>query len=257
MSTDSSKHKEERRAHDYHWYKVILLPLWVLVSFALAQLLVVALLQVIMSLGVPIDSMDEAVQSSLMAAMVYTLSLMIAISGPLVLGKSAASKRELGVHKPLTWVDLGLAPAAFVSYFILSAAILFVFTHFVTWFDIEQVQETGFGLLTSRFDYLLAFATLVVIAPIAEEILFRGYLYGKLRKAVPIWLAILVTSALFGLVHGQWNVAIDTFALSLVMCGLREVTGTVWAGTLLHMLKNGVAFFMLFVMPQLGGTIGL
>jgi membrane protease YdiL (CAAX protease family) len=54
----------------------------------------------------------------------------------------------------------------------------------------------------------------------------------------------------FGAVHGQWNVAIDVFSLSLIMCGLREITGNIWAGALLHMLKNGLAFYILFINPM-------
>jgi len=40
------------------------------------------------------------------------------------------------------------------------------------------------------------------------------------------------------------------------MIALREVTGSIWAGTLLHMLKNGIAFYFLFVNPTLLNTIG-
>ena len=94
---------------------------------------------------------------------------------------------------------------------------------------------------------MLAFITLVVIAPVAEEVLFRGYLYGKLKKYVPVWAAILITSALFGLIHGTWNVAVDTFALSIILCLLRESTGGIWASILLHMIKNGIAFYFLFI----------
>jgi membrane protease YdiL (CAAX protease family) len=102
----------------------------------------------------------------------------------------------------------------------------------------------------------LAFVTLVVVAPIAEEIIFRGYMYGKLKKFVPIWVAILATSLLFGAVHGAWNLAIDTFALSIVLCSLREFTGNIWASILLHMVKNGIAFYILFIYPTLLTTLG-
>jgi hypothetical protein len=71
-----------------------------------------------------------------------------------------------------------------------------------------------------------------------------------------VWAAIIITSLLFGAVHGQWNVAIDVFVLSLVLCSLREVTGNIWAGVLLHMLKNGLAFYLLFINPSLLHTIG-
>ena len=81
-------------------------------------------------------------------------------------------------------------------------------------------------------------------------------MYGKLKKFVPIWVAILVTSALFGSIHGAWNLAIDTFALSIVLCLLRESTGNIWASILLHMAKNGIAFYILFINPTLFTTLG-
>jgi len=95
---------------------------------------------------------------------------------------------------------------------------------------------------------VVAFILLVVIAPIAEEIVFRGFLYGKLRIAAPKWLAILIISFLFGLIHFQWNVGISVFAMSVVSCTLREITGTIYAGTLVHMINNGVAFFLVYVL---------
>jgi membrane protease YdiL (CAAX protease family) len=58
---------------------------------------------------------------------------------------------------------------------------------------------------------------------------------------------MVATSVLFGLIHGQWNVGVDVFVLSMVACSLREVTGSIWAGILLHMLKNALAFYIIFV----------
>jgi abortive infection protein len=90
-----------------------------------------------------------------------------------------------------------------------------------------------------------------VLTPLFEELIFRGFLYGKLRiRAVPWWLSAVVVSALFGLAHMQWNVAIDVFCLSMVACALREVTGSIWAGTLLHIIKNMIAFIIKFVIIQ-------
>ncbi|RYZ49901.1 MAG: CPBP family intramembrane metalloprotease, partial [Sphingobacteriales bacterium] len=66
----------------------------------------------------------------------------------------------------------------------------------------------------------------------------------------------IVTSIVFGAIHGQWNVAVDVFALSLILCSLREITGSIWAGVLLHMLKNGIAFYFLFIGPVVAPGLG-
>ena len=118
------------------------------------------------------------------------------------------------------------------------------------------MQDVGFSYYISGADRLVAFVTLVVVAPIAEEVIFRGWLYGKMREKIAaeysnvasMIISSLLVSILFGLVHMQWNVGVNVFALSLVLCGLREVTGTIYAGILLHMLKNGVAFWLLYMM---------
>ena len=110
-------------------------------------------------------------------------------------------------------------------------------------------------MLAPGFDRILAFLTLVVIAPIAEEIIFRGWLYGKLREKLngrlsEMWgiiLSAFITSLLVGLVHLQWNVGVNVFALSIVLCAMREITGTIYAGMLTHMLKNGLAFYLIYV----------
>src|SRR5690606_8601947 len=117
-------------------------------------------------------------------------------------------------------------------------------------FDAEQVQEVGFDNLSRYYEYALAFITLVVIAPVAEETLVRGYLYGKLRRVTSAAGAIIITSLLFSLMHFQWNVALAVLPLGILLAVLRETTGSIWAGILLHMLKNGLAFYFLYVSPN-------
>jgi membrane protease YdiL (CAAX protease family) len=231
-------------------------PLWVLVSFGIAQAAVYGVLWASVRLfGVPPEFFDGAAFQTLATAVIYTLSLSIAVGLPWIVKKRRANLAEVGLQRLPSWTDIGLAPAGFIIYFLVSALLIFITTQVVPGFDVEQVQEIGFDDIAHRHEYIMAFITLVIIAPVAEEALFRGYLYGHLRARIPIWLAMLITSAVFGAVHGQLNVAIDTFALSMIMCSLREVTGSIWAGILLHMIKNGLAFYLLFVNPSLVGIM--
>jgi membrane protease YdiL (CAAX protease family) len=103
----------------------------------------------------------------------------------------------------------------------------------------------------------MAFIALVILPPVAEELLFRGYLFGHLRTTMGFWTTSLVVSAAFGFIHGQWNVGIDTFILSLFLCYLRETTGSLWASMLLHGIKNGVAYFFLFIAPMIGINLAI
>lgn len=238
------------------WGKVALLPLWVVVGFGVSQLILTGIILALKAFGVSFGAINPALLNTLFAACIYSLSLLIVLGMPWWIQKYKTTKQELGLQRLPTWTDIGLAPVGFGLYLFLSAIILYVLTLIFPAFDSAQLQQTGFGNLSQRYEYILAFITLVVVAPVAEEILFRGYLYGKLRGSIPVWLAILITSVLFGAVHGQWNVAVDVFALGIILCTLREVTGSIWAGIMLHMIKNGIAFYLLFINPSFLRIIG-
>jgi membrane protease YdiL (CAAX protease family) len=228
---------------------MLILPAWLVVSLGLAMAVVWTLLYMLGVMHVSFIGIDTTIFQSVIAAAIYLFALLIAIGVPWLFKKETAAK-ELGLSRWPTWGDIGLAPVGFIVYFIASGLLVYLASQIIG-FDMAQAQDTGFHRLSQVYEYSLAFLTLIVIAPLAEEILFRGFLYGKLRRRLPIWVAMLVTSLLFGLVHGQWNVGVDVFALSLVLCGLRETTGSIWAGVLLHMLKNSVAFFIVFISPML------
>lgn len=158
----------------------------------------------------------------------------------------SSTRAELGLADPPTLTDLGLAPIGYVVYIIIANILTAIFSAF-SWFDAEQSQDVGFGYFITSADRFFAIFAIVLIAPIAEEIIMRGWLYGKLRNRTGVIVALVVTSLVFALMHGQWNVAIVTFALSAILCGLREITGTIWSGIILHILVNGVAFYLRYV----------
>lgn len=238
---------------------------WTGVAIIASQFIVGYLM--VLLLGV--DSFDKPVVTAVFSALSYTLAVLLVVWVPPKLmakwrqrhkthgGKATpkmVSRTELGLRGSPTWTDIGLAPVGFIVYFLLAAGLTAIFNQF-TWFDANEVQDVGFNNYLIGIDRLIAFVTLVVVAPVAEEVIFRGWLYGKLRtkltaatnEIVSMVVSILLVSLLFGLIHGQWNVGVNVFAMSIVLCALREITGTIYAGILLHMLKNGVAFYLLYV----------
>lgn len=219
-------------------------------GFALAQALVVAAIQGLRVLGISFESVNTALLNAVGAVIIYTLAIVLVIGLPWLIRKKKTNRAELGLQRMPRWMDLVWAPVGMLVYLILSSLVLAAATQLLTFVDYSEAQETGFAQISSQLEYIIAFISLVVVAPFAEEILFRGYLFGKLRKYVSLWGSILITSLLFAVVHGQWNVGLDVFALSIILCLLRVYTGSLWASILLHMLKNGVAYYFLFINPS-------
>lgn len=205
----------------------------------------------------------------------YLLSILIIFFLPPKLIKKLpkVTKTELGLNELPTWTDIGLSIVGFIAYLLLAAALVSIFSAF-TWFDVSETQDVGFGVVLSPVDRMIAFVILCVIAPIAEELVFRGFLYQKIKslffkkesddqkpaksekrkikslkkqEILAISIATFITSLTFGVMHGQWNVGVNVFAMSIVLCLMREITGSIYAGIILHIIKNVIAFYLLYV----------
>lgn len=231
---------------------ILLLTVWAFCSVVVSQLVV----GIIMSLFVDAETLNTPLFSGLYSFLSYGLALLLLVLVPPKVAekwkkekqKSAeTSREELGLSSFPTWTDIGLAPVAFIVSTLLAIGLVQLFSVF-PWFNSAQEQATGFSPFMSYGDKIIAFLVLVVAAPIVEEIIFRGWLYGKLRARLNAVASILIVSVLFGIMHFQWNVGVNVFALSVVCCVLREITGTIYAGILTHMIKNGVAFYLLYVL---------
>ncbi len=235
------------------------------------------------------EAIQEPVWQGLMFALVYTLDILLTIVLPpivvqkLKLGqdslknkalhtektesvdednhtkkaektKKILDREALGLKGLPTWADIGLAPVGYIIYFLLAMGIVAIFSNF-PWFNAEEQQELVYESTIVGWDRIIAFFSYVVIAPVAEETIFRGWLYGKLRERfsekMSKWggmiLAIFLVSLVFGLVHSTVIVGVCVFVLSVVLCAFREITGTIYAGILVHMIVNGIAFYRNYI----------
>lgn len=92
---------------------------------------------------------------------------------------------------------------------------------------------------------MLILIAAIVIAPIAEEMFFRGFLYGFLRKHVRPSIAIAFVGALFGLSHSDIAAQIPTALLGVFFCYIYERTGRLAVPILLHAFYNSAQIFII------------
>ncbi|HVX48199.1 MAG TPA: CPBP family intramembrane glutamic endopeptidase [Candidatus Saccharimonadales bacterium] len=172
----------------------------------------------------------------------------------LFLKRYGCTFQTIGLKKP-RWRDPMYALIAVPAYYLLYLIAVSVLTHFVPSFNVDQQQQVGFNGVHGALPLAMAFVSLVILPPLTEEIMVRGFLYSSLKKGMKIIPAAILTSLIFAAAHlpeggaagPLYIAALDTFILSLVLTYLREKTGSLWASITLHAIKNGIAFVALFV----------
>ncbi len=163
-----------------------------------------------------------------------------------------SSFTNLGLNR-INLIYVVYALIGFAAYFVLYLIVLGILTQVVPSLDLNQKQELGFSTATRGGSLVVIFISLVLIPPVVEEIIMRGFLFGGLRNQLSWPVATIITSLLFAAAHlpeGHggllWIGAVDTFMLSLILCFLREKTGSLWPSIGVHMIKNALAFVVLF-----------
>jgi membrane protease YdiL (CAAX protease family) len=200
---------------------------------------------------------NEWLSSSIAAQFFFVLLAEALIFGALwwFIKHRKSSLRVIGWRRPHIRDGL-FTLCGYAIYFVAYVVLLAVAMHLVPNLNVGQTQDTGFQGATGSGALLLTFISLVILPPLVEETLFRGFIFSGLKNNLPVVWAAVGTSLLFAIAHLQfgsgkpllWVAAIDTFTLSLVLCWLREQTDGLWAGIGLHALKNGVAFASLFLL---------
>ena len=99
-------------------------------------------------------------------------------------------------------------------------------------------------------DRLLLILTAVVIAPIAEELIFRGYIFGVLRRYAGRWWALLISASVFAAIHGHIPSLAGLFVLAAALTLVYEGAGSLWAPILMHALFNGLTVILTLTWPD-------
>ena len=152
------------------------------------------------------------------------------------LGKPSA--RTFGL-RPFKRSAYGWLALAFVAYYALAIVYSLVFNPPEEELPKELGADEGLGL---------AIATgvlLIVIAPFAEEIFFRGFLYQAFRNSFGVWPGAILSGLVFGVIHFEFFKLVQLAILGVILALLFERTRSLWPPIMLHAINNTLAFIYL------------
>lgn len=113
--------------------------------------------------------------------------------------------------------------------------------------DIEALQPestVGIEIVRERLSLVLAGVAVIAVAPLAEEVFYRGLIFGGLQRW-GFWPAALISGAVFSGVHLDPGSLIPFFIIGVTLAWLFWRRGNLWESVAFHVLFNAVSFSIL------------
>src|SRR3954447_25542572 len=108
--------------------------------------------------------------------------------------------------------------------------------------DNPQRVVEDLGADTNKLLLVVGALVVIMVAPLCEELFFRGILFTVLRQRMAFWPAAVIDGVLFGFVHGSLVIVPILAALGIVFCYVYEQTGSIFPTIALHALNNTIAY---------------
>jgi len=119
------------------------------------------------------------------------------------------------------------------------------------WPDLsQQATVQAFQRSTDPLAKFMLIIAAVIVAPIVEETVFRGFIYGVIKRFTDSWFAAFCSALLFAVVHFHIGSLIPLTVLALVLCAAYERTGSLVVPMMMHGLFNGTSIALMIFVPN-------
>ncbi len=106
------------------------------------------------------------------------------------------------------------------------------------------------GGLSEQIPYPLALIVVAIVPAFCEELTYRGVFLSTYRKINPL-LAVIMSGALFGILHGNLNQITYAVVLGIVFSLIVEATDSIFSSMIVHCMINAFSTTMVYLIPKL------
>lgn len=204
------------------------------------------------SLGVFLGGGDKQTltKSGIVGTIVIDFALVLVTALLVMLLRPVSLSTWLGLRwRQWPWVLL-IAPLSVGAMWLLMG--IMHFAGYQQWLEslgAKPMQETVRQFQEASDPWLMGMLTVmaVIVAPVCEEVLFRGFLYPVAKRFGGRIPAMIFTALFFSAIHGQLVGLLPLFVLGLLLSDLYENTGSLWAPIAVHFCFNGSTVALQFI----------
>ena len=121
----------------------------------------------------------------------------------------------------------------------------------VEWMHFEMPEQMA-KMMESIIKKPLGYVAIGILAPLAEEVVFRGAILRKILSIMPDrhWIAIAISALIFGIVHFNLAQGSHAFLIGLLLGWMYYRTRSIIPGITFHWINNTISYILVNLMPQ-------
>lgn len=210
------------------------------------SVLLLILLNVALILFVKRGSGTQLAQSALIvfAELAYILPVVI------ILAWRRIPWKYLGFGK-FSWSAMGIG----CGMLIVGYGIIIIHNLVLTILGIDPQGKEIFNIFNSIDSPVWLFLAAVIVAPVVEEIFFRGFLFQGFRKRYGWMPALLLSSFIFAAAHLDLASLIPTFILGIILTYVYHRSNSLWPGIIIHFFINATSTLAVYFLTHFPGLI--
>ena len=236
MEQDQIPVKEETQEYSVPWKPV---DNWIAI-----------LLLVVINIGLLYFASQGLGVQAAQSAVLVVVQLVYLIPVLVVLAYRRVNPMSIGFGK-FEWSTLGLGCGLLIG----SYALIMIHNIILMFLGVDTQGEEIMQILSAMDSPVWFIIVGVILAPIVEEIFFRGFLFQGFRQKYG-WIAgALISSVVFAIGHLDPVALFPTFILGFLLAYMYHRSNSVWPGIILHFLVNAFGFCSLYAATQLSDFI--
>lgn len=153
---------------------------------------------------------------------------------------------------PLTRRYLNSRPWDTLTWVALCSVGMIVISSFIGDMAGIRMSDDYIALFTKIMNHRFGYIAIGIVAPVAEEMVFRGAIQRTLHNLCGDrmhWLPIFITALLFGIAHNNMAQALNATLLGLLIGWMYYRTGSIIPGIVFHWMNNTIAYVLFRLMP--------
>jgi membrane protease YdiL (CAAX protease family) len=143
--------------------------------------------------------------------------------------------KALGFRRFKPWW-LAVAVGSLIAYSVFNA----YYAAILAALGLEMQRDVGPTIRELSSPWPLVFS-IVILAPLVEEVFFRGFVFNGLRGRMDWWWAAVISGALFAAAHLDPLFLLPAFLIGFMLAFLYQKTNSIWPGMIVHFLVNSLA----------------